>query len=87
MLLPRVLDLLSTKEELTYVVNCSGNKYELGFTCLRVLEGSDELIERGKYCGYLSPILSITPLLLHHDIDSETLITALDRFKLLCAGL
>lgn len=87
MLRLRVLDLLSTKEELTYVINCSGNKYELGFTCLRVLEGSEELLERERYCGYLSPVLSIASSLLHHDINSKTLITALDRFRLLCAGL
>lgn len=53
-----LLDKLSTKDEIGYLINCSGGKYELIIPGVKVIEGFRYLLLKYRYCRKLELVTS-----------------------------
>lgn len=74
------LESLSTKEEVTYLLSCTeeGIPFEASVSGLKILNGSDALVARYRYCGFLVKLLSTLAVFMPftHVLTSVNLITS-----------
>ncbi|MEM0378095.1 MAG: hypothetical protein QW794_02180 [Thermosphaera sp.] len=48
---------MKTRDELTFIVNCTGDKYRFISLGLRVFEGGDYLIKKEESCSLVSKLI------------------------------
>lgn len=49
---------LKTREELTFIVNCSGDKYRFISIGLKVFEGGEHLLKKEEKCSLVSRLIN-----------------------------
>jgi len=52
-----LLTVLKTREELSFIVNCTGDKYAYGFLGLRVFEGGEALLKQWEKCSLVLKLI------------------------------
>jgi len=52
-----LLAFLRTREELSFIVNCTGDKYAYGFLGLRVFEGGEALLKQWEKCSLVLKLI------------------------------
>jgi uncharacterized membrane protein len=69
-----VLALLRTREELSFIVNCTGDKYAYGFLGLRVFEGGEALLKRQDKCSLVLKLIKCLNNILPSSLQSWDII-------------